>query len=308
MDNAMVSAIEQNATNLLKSSHDVSFRMFLVSDVSGRHVSIVQHATPSCSVLMVYPHELLHGIKRHASVGVYMLAADGIMYCSTKDVLHWVPFIWCEELFRAIVTALHQEHTSLLLLQHERGKIEIAGDILCSFQGGGWMVQLFVCDDTSAETYSSTPSCNRKRKCKNENGINPGWNPVGEFHTHPPGEKDYVCKPPSNYDIYQLLLAAGNGFHNFLATVCQEGLYVVSGSREAVASIMTDLHRYYRLPHTGKEMTDQQISNHNQWAFLFKCTLNTMLRAVCRRWRWCLPLCHICTVFWWAWRTRTLNY
>ena len=137
MDNAMVSAIEQNATNLLKSSHDVSFRMFLVSDVSGRHVSIVQHATPSCSVLMVYPHELLHGIKRHASVGVYMLAADGIMYCSTKDVLHWVPFIWCEELFRAIVTALHQEHTSLLLLQHERGKIEIAGDILCSFQGGG---------------------------------------------------------------------------------------------------------------------------------------------------------------------------
>ena len=272
-----VCAIEQQATKLLKSGNG-RFQMYLVRH--GGAVSIAPHGNASSAILMVHPHELLNGTKEHASVGVYTLAADGIMHRPNKKVFHWFPFIWCEKLLHAIVTVLHQNHAYLLSLQQERGKIEIAGDVLCSWTSrAGWVVELDVCDDLKAEMYSSTPSCGRKRKCNNARRMD--LVPVGEFHTHPPGESTYTCKPPSHYDLYQLLLAAGNGFHNFLATVCQEGLYIVSGSRRAVRSMMTDLHEYYRLH--AKKMDQNKIREHGQCAFQWnECTLTTTSHAECR--------------------------
>ena len=273
-----VCAIEQQATKLLKSGNG-RFQMYLVRQ--GGAISIAHHGDVSSDILlMVYPHELLNGIKEHASVGMYTLAADGIMHRPNKTTVRWFPFIWCEQLFHAIVTVLHQKHEYLLALQKDRGQIEIAGDILCSWTTrGGWVVELDVCDDWKAEMYSSTPSCGRKRKCNNARRMD--LVAVGEFHTHPPGETPYTCKPPSHYDLYQLLLAAGNGFHNFLATVCREGLYIVSGSRQAVRSMLTELHEYYRLH--GKKMDERKIREHGQCTFQSQqCTLTKTLHAECR--------------------------
>lgn len=91
-------------------------------------------------------------------------------------------------------------------------------------------IVILPCESMLGSMYSSVPSCNQTRRCKNGSFRTryKDWGTVGELHTHPPAEdpQGRIIKPPSANDLYQLLIAHMNGYHNLLVTVASEGIYV----------------------------------------------------------------------------------
>ena len=98
----------------------------------------------------------------------------------------------------------------------------------------------------------------RQRKCKNKRKYSVvDWVDVGEYHTHPPAPAEverWVCKPPSHFDVYQLLMACMNQRHNFQVVVSHDGIYTVTADRPGISQFSTDLRRYYQFTkHTVQE-------------------------------------------------------
>ena len=169
-----------------------------------------------------------------------------------------------------MLQALKMGANELLQVQQKSGGIEIAGDIRCNpdaWKHGGrkWEVFLEICEDPTAKKNMSHPSCGGKRKCGKRRTHTETWVDVGEFHTHPAANHPRVCKPPSHLDVYQLVVAAHLQHHNYVATVCAEGIYIISSTRRATEAMMKNVVSYYHLKIHEEQHTRQDIErNINQ--------------------------------------------
>jgi hypothetical protein len=262
-----VEFIERHADTLLQ--RETITRPLHLKKSSG---AVQQHAKEPARPWMplwVLPNYLYQYVPnsrrfRTPTTDSFLLTANGIVCFFVTQPLLVFPFIHSVSLRKSILRVANMESRKLLDQQRISGNIEIAGDILCNpkcEKDGSWSVVFAVCVDSTAGTFSSLPSCGRKRKCENEQ---PAWKsrmiPVGEFHTHPPGNDIHTCKPPSHYDIFQLILACHLQHHNFVITICHEGMYDMSAERSAMVDVMLDVTKYYK----SHRLTNAQILKQNQ--------------------------------------------
>jgi hypothetical protein len=201
----------------------------------------------------VFPYLLYQSVQPNArkrTIPLYVVAANGIcLHPIQGGQVVATPRIHCPGLREAIVQAAFASAPSLLSEQKRAGGIEIAGDIVCNPKRvrGKWEVLFEICKDKLAGKYSSQPSCGRQRKCMGKRTLPNTFVDVGEFHTHPPTEDDTVCRTPSHFDVYQLLIGAHLRHHNFSITVCTEGVYVMTASTWAVERNTADIWSYYKM-------------------------------------------------------------
>ena len=251
--------------SLVNSSSEGQRRLYV--GVSPQGSATIARSAPigTSFPLMVEPTRLVYpGCKHSLPENSFLLAANGILHRGNRSSVTVFPHIWSHSLQDAILAVAQQEAATLMQLQKSSGNIEIAGDILCKDRGdkGAWNVVFSVCKDSTAKKFSSLPSCGQKRKCENEQPQ--GMVHIGEFHTHPPAPNAHTCKPPSHYDIFQLLIACHLGHHNYVMTICKEGLYAVSAQQHAVQRVMEDVKAYYRLPIHETQMSELEIQEQNQ--------------------------------------------
>ena len=226
--------------------------------------SVLRNCFKASSVNLAAQPEILklHSLaKSLIMTPTFFLTANGIV--AIHDKKHQCfPYIWCPYLREAMLDSLQKGATNLLQEQQASGNIEIAGDIRCNPASGRnrqWEVSLDICHDPTAKKNASHPSCGRKRTCGRKREHTETWVDVGEFHTHPPPQNDRVCKPPSHFDVYQLIAAAHLQYHNYVATICLEGIYIIASTRKATEKTMENVVAYYKLGihkerHTAKDI------------------------------------------------------
>ena len=98
---------------------------------------------------------------------------------------------------------------------------------------------------------------------------------IGEFHTHPPYDIDphRVIKPPSHFDIYQLIIAANMCYHNFVATVCKEGIYIIQAQRMAVTRMVDNLHNFYGDKASSGKQPSQAFTRDRSKRYISDCSM-----------------------------------
>lgn len=178
---------------------------------------------------------------------LYVLAANGIKVMK-KGRTFIFPHIWCSSLQDAILRVSKHNAPTLMREQERIGNVEVVGNIVCNPKrraNGQWEVLFEVCHNRSGSEYTSEPSCGRRRKCDEPRSSPTSFIDIGEYHTHPPTEHGRLCRPPSHFDIYQLLIAAHLGHHNFVITVCTEGIYSTVATRRAVQTNIGNVWAYY---------------------------------------------------------------
>lgn len=215
----------------------------------------------------VLPHALYQsvdvaGLERPSLV----VTANGLCFCCLKgnQRIIW-PRLYSNKLREAVVHAvLHCAYDVLQLSEvaavagqlgdagstsRSRSTVEIAGDILCdgaASEDGSWEVFTVICENRHATNISSVPSCAKTRSCSNDDPRRERGTLVGEFHSHPEHDPRHI-KPLSEYDLYQLTVAAANGVHSCSAVIAYDGLHFCAASGRALRHMLPDIYEYYRI-------------------------------------------------------------
>jgi hypothetical protein len=186
-------------------------------------------------------------LHRAAAGPRYLAAATGTVVVEPGRAPRFFPRIHDRALRHRVRAAVWAEYDALMALQAERG-YEIAGVVLCNLRTGA--VRVKVCEpapgDVTGDALSSAPFCNARRVCVNAEP-EPGHAAVAEFHTHPtiPDHPEIDVSPPSASDLYQLVVAAGQGVHNRTLIVAPEGVYECSAAPRAYVRLRDDLRDFY---------------------------------------------------------------
>lgn len=141
------------------------------------------------------------------------------------------------------------------------------------------------CHNEEATETESLPSCGQKRKCRNPHPRRYDWILVGEFHTHPASDEDTVVamKPPSQHDVYQLILSAYNEQHACTVVIASEGVYFYEPLWMALRRFTHDVHRYYK---------DQKFDDNGRLRSLRACRQPVAERLHRERHPWLFNLLH----------------
>ena len=67
---------------------------------------------------------------------------------------------------------------------------------------------------------------------------------VGEFHSHPLHAVEHI-KPPSDSDLYQLMVAAYRGVHGCSVVLAPEGVYWYSATPRSILSFERDMQYFW---------------------------------------------------------------
>ena len=159
--------------------------------------------------------------------------------------MHVFPMIVHERLKQDILDTCHRKYESIMETQNNY-KQEITGIIACQSSQYG-TVDTFNCNTVQFSTFSSAPYCGAKRTCQ-KNELPVDWTMVGEFHSHPlaHGERgQMLIAPPSDADLYQLLVACTKGDHNLSCVCAPEGIYMASCTVRATRLFRHDMDRFF---------------------------------------------------------------
>ena len=207
------------------------------------------HAGVSCLVVPFSLYQQRH--HRRIAAGVWVMHSNGL---SHRECVY--PVICSLSLRRAMYRALCTVSKEVHALSVESGpgdaSIEITGDILCRHQrtasAAGWQVRVVICRDPDAGNTVSDPSCALHRTCTygtaEDKHIRRTWCHLGEFHSHPQHDPALI-KPPSNSDLYQMLLAADNGVHGCTAVLAPEGVYWYGARLTGMWAIAEALQKFF---------------------------------------------------------------
>jgi hypothetical protein len=198
---------------------------------------------PCLATMEVHPDELYQWVPSPKGKEVFQVCANGIRSSERA----W-PCILSASLLHAILSSVDSISRNLLREQ-EQVEYEIGGDVLCQ-RGSSleWSILALPCHSENATRLSSEPSCARQKACQNPDSRRDTWDCVGEFHTHPPPEAQdpNIIKPPSDSDIFQLLLAASKDAHGCALVLSQEGVYHASPTIKAIRLFEAEIGAFYK--------------------------------------------------------------
>ena len=160
----------------------------------------------------------------------------------SSKTIYTFPMIVDYEVRRGIVSAGVAFYEGIMQTQMEQKK-EITGLVIQDTKTS--TVKLVTCVTSQNWEYASKPYCGAHRHCASKE--NPAEHVVlGEFHTHPASTGSTIT-PPSDADMYQLLLAACQGQHNLACVFAPEGLYICLCTLKSIELFNDEIYRYFKL-------------------------------------------------------------
>ena len=236
----LASAVETVARAVIARGETT--RMFLGEQQGSYLAYSATRPQPCLATMDVYPDELYQWLPVPTEKDVFQVCANGIRSSERA----W-PCILSASLMQAILSSV-DSIADALLTEQENVKYEIGGDVLCQRGGQPWSILALPCYNGNASRLSSEPSCNRKKACNNPDDRREKWSCVGEFHTHPPPDTQHrnIIKPPSDSDIFQLLLAASKDAHGCAIVLSPEGVYHASPTMKAIRLFEAEMAEFYQ--------------------------------------------------------------
>jgi proteasome lid subunit RPN8/RPN11 len=171
-----------------------------------------------------------------------VVGMHSVTYWSSATVKWTFPMLVDCELRNTIVLAGIHSYREIMQTQDTQGK-EITGVVVRDTITG--KVNLVICETNNNTEFSSQPFCNAHRTCKVKENQE-GQIILGEFHTHPKSPTMNMT-PPSDADLYQLLLAAHKGQHNMSCVFTPEGLYICVCSLQSTQIFGNEIEKYFNL-------------------------------------------------------------
>jgi hypothetical protein len=178
----------------------------------------------------------------------YYIGVDKIIVVSAENNkwrMHVFPIIVHERLKQDLIRILHKKYKMIMENQEQLNQ-EVTGIVACVSPDPN-AIDTFSCQTSKFDRFSSAPYCGAKRICQTTE-IPTGWTLIGEFHSHPLefGERSkMLMAPPSDADLYQLLVASTKGEHNMSCVCAPEGIYFVSCTTRATRMFRHDMDVFF---------------------------------------------------------------